>query len=85
VPKICEFYGVVIRMFYNEHGPPHFHADYGGARASVDFQGDVLRGELPRRALRLVREWTHLHQSDLVANWDLARSGRPLVPIEPLD
>ncbi len=85
MPKVCEFYGVVIRMFYNEHGPPHFHAEYGGAKASVDFLGYVLRGTLPPRALRLVREWTQLRHSDLAANWSLARAGRPLVPMEPLD
>jgi len=50
VPKVSEFYGVVIRMFYNEHGPPHFHAEYGGEKASIDFYGRVLRGSLSRRA-----------------------------------
>lgn len=85
VPKVCEFYGVVIRMFYNEHGPPHFHAEYGGFKASVDFRGNVLRGQLPRRALRLIREWSRLHGTDLATNWSLARAGRALVPIEPLE
>jgi len=85
MPKVCEFYGVVVHMFYNEHGPPHFHAEYGGARASIDFDGVLLRGELPPRALRLVREWTRLRGAELSKNWSLARAALPLVPIPPLE
>lgn len=85
MPKVSEFYGVVIRMFYNEHGPPHFHAEYGGKRASIGFAGELLRGDIPPRALRLVREWTRLRRSDLDANWALARAGEPLARIEPLE
>ena len=43
MPKICEFYGVTIRMYFNEHGPPHFHAHYGGSKAAISFDGRVLR------------------------------------------
>ena len=85
VPKVSEFYGVVIRMFFNDHEPPHFHAQYGGSRASVTFHGELLRGTLPPRAVRLVREWAQLHRSDLAANWTRARNGRPVAPIAPLE
>ena len=85
MPKICEFYGVVIRMYFNEHGPPHFHAEFGGTRAAVAFDGQVLRGRLPPRALRLVREWSRIRHAELAKNWALARNGLGLVQIEPLE
>ncbi|HVS10558.1 MAG TPA: DUF4160 domain-containing protein [Planctomycetota bacterium] len=85
MPKICEFYGVVIRMYHKEHGPPHFHADYGGSKASISLDGRILRGRLPPRALRLVREWTRVRSPELASNWSLARKGRRLVPIAPLE
>ena len=72
-------------MYHNEQGPPHFHAEYGGSRASISFDGRVLRGKLSPRALRLVREWTRLRRSELSKNWSLARKGRDLVQIAPLE
>lgn len=85
MPKISAFYGVVIRMHFNEHEPPHFHADYGGRTAAVSFDGHVLRGRLPPRAMRLVREWSRLRQAELVNSWALARKGLRLVAIAPLE
>jgi hypothetical protein len=85
MPKISEFYGVAIRMHFNEHGPPHFHAEYQGCRASIGFDGSLQQGSLPRRALWLVRAWARLHGSELMENWSLARKGRPLVEIPPLE
>ncbi len=85
MPKVSEFYGLVIRMYHNEHGPPHFHVECAGKKASITFDGRILRGELPPRALRLVREWTRIRGADLAKNWALARKGRELVPIAPLE
>ena len=85
VPRICAFHGVVIWMFYNEHGPPHFHAEHAGRRAAVDFDGNILAGNLSLRALRLVREWATIHAAELARNWVLARAGRPLARIPPLE
>jgi hypothetical protein len=68
-----------------EHGVPHFHARYGGQIAVFTVESrERLRGELPRRAERLVREWAELHRDELMRNWGQARAGRPLTPIEPL-
>ncbi len=85
MPRISEFYGAIIRMYHNDHGPPHFHVEYGGTKASISFEGRILRGRLPPRALRLVREWARLHGPDLAKNWALARKGLDLVPIAPLE
>jgi hypothetical protein len=64
LPRISEFYGIVIEMYFADHPPPHFHARYGGDEATIAIAtGDVLAGSLPRRALRLVREWLDAHRA----------------------
>lgn len=85
VPRISAFYGIVISMNWREHLPPHFHARYSGSRAAIALgSGEVLRGWLPGRALRLVREWAEVHQPELRANWARAQNELPLELIEPL-
>ncbi len=86
MPRISEFFGIVIRMFYNDHRPPHFHAEYGEHEALYEIETiEVLRGELPRRAHALVVEWITLHRAELMENWGRAREGLPLRSIEPLN
>lgn len=86
MPEISRFLGIVIRMFYDEHNPPHLHAEYSGNKALVDFYGNVLGGDLGSRvALRLVREWIDRHVADLEEDWELARSGKEMKKIAPLD
>jgi hypothetical protein len=86
VPRISAFYGIAIYMFWNEghHARPHFHARYAGHSASIAFDGQVIVGELPSRALTLVSEWAQLHSDELTENWDRARREEPLVEIDPL-
>lgn len=85
MPRISEFYGIVIWMYHDDHEPPHFHAEYGEhtVRISIDSLGP-MGGSLPRRALRLVRDWAQLHQDELMENWRRARTGLALDRIEPL-
>ncbi len=86
MPEISRFFGIVIRMYYDDHDPPHLHAEYQGNKAKLDFVGNVLRGDLgSRTALKLAREWIDLHAEELRTDWDLARSGAPLERIRPLD
>jgi Domain of unknown function (DUF4160) len=86
VPRISSFYGISIYMYWNEahHARPHFHARYGGQAASIDLDGNLMAGSLPRRALTLVAEWAHLHRLELEANWERARRDDELEPVEPL-
>lgn len=85
MPRISSFYGIVISMYFNDHSPPHFHATYGEREAQIALRTlEPIRGSLPDRALRLVRAWATRHEAELHANWERARSGVPLVPIEPL-
>jgi len=86
VPRISQFFGIVIVMFYDDHAPPHFHARYAEHEATVAIATlDLLEGYLPRRALGLVIEWATLHQRELMSDWDKARRGLPLDPIPPLE
>jgi hypothetical protein len=85
MPRISEFYGIVIAMYYAEHGIPHFHALYAGHDASIAIDTlEVLAGSLPDRALRLVKEWATLYRAELEADWLRARTGQPLERIPPL-
>jgi hypothetical protein len=85
VPRISAFYGIVIWMYFNDHNPPHFHATYSGAEVLMTIRDlAILRGMLPTRALGLVEEWAREHREDLLADWERARAGEPLLPIQPL-
>lgn len=72
MPILSKFYGITIRMYFqqSEHNPPHIHALYGDDIAAVEIQtGDILEGNLPPKALSMVREWTELHKNDLLKIW----------------
>ena len=74
MPELCRFYGIVIRMYFNDHGPPHFQALYGGQEALVEIDSlAVMQGQLPPRAHGLVVEWASLHQAELREAWQRAR------------
>ena len=85
MPEISRFLGIVIRMYYVEHGPPHEHAVYAGQEASVDIETLAVRGSLPQRALHHVLDWMKSNERELLENWERARHGEPLGPIEPLE
>jgi len=86
MPRISEFFGIVIKMYYNDHSPAHFHAEYGEFEAIYAIETiEVLRGELPRRAHAMVLEWTALRRIELRDNWEMARQGLPLSEVAPLD
>lgn len=85
MPTISVFFGIAIRMYFDEHGPPHFHAYYGGDEAAIAIETlAVTHGHLPRRALALVLEWAVEHRAELEENWRNAEEHKPLKPIEPL-
>jgi hypothetical protein len=85
MPEISRFLGIVIGMFYREHGPPHFHAAYGEFRITVELETGKVTGQFPRRALGLVQEWREKHREELLRDWELARQGKPLTRIAPLE
>lgn len=86
MPEISRFFGIIIRMFYDDHNPPHFHVEFQGNKAVLDFNGNVLKGNLKSKtATKLVREWIDLHQMELEEDWQLAQEGREIKKIDPLD
>jgi hypothetical protein len=86
MPVIATFFGIVIRMFYREHGVPHFHAEYQGQQATFTFDGDLLAGSLQSKtAARLIKEWSVARRPELDANWKRIKGGEPLERIAPLD
>jgi hypothetical protein len=86
MPEVTRFFGIVVRMYFNDHSPAHFHAEYGEYEALVEIETlSILRGDLPRRAMALVLEWAALHRQELRADWERARGGEPLESIAPLD
>ena len=85
MPEISRFYGIVIRMYFNDHAPSHFHAEYGEDEMLVRIDTlEVYAGALPARANGMVMEWAAAHQSELQAVWNLARAHQPLTRIAPL-
>ncbi len=85
MPTISIFFGIVIKMFFDDHNPPHFHAEYQGDMAVFDFRGNILRGNIQSRtAVRLIREWVDLHQAELEENWNEMQMGREFHKIPPL-
>lgn len=86
MPIISMFFGIVIRMFYNEHEPAHFHAEYQGQRGKFDLNGEMTVGNIHSlTALRLIREWATLHRREIQANWEKMKAGKPLEHIAPLE
>jgi hypothetical protein len=86
VPVISRFFGIVIRMYFFDHEPPHFHAAYGAAEARIRIDPvGLLAGSLPPRPLALVVEWASLHKEDLLDNWRRLHADEPPQQIEPLE
>jgi len=94
MPIISTFFGIVIRMFYKEHEPPHFHAEHQGQMAKhalseangCNFDGDIIAGYIRSRTARtLIRKWAVTHRSELESNWYKMKRGQTLDRIEPLE
>ena len=86
MPRISEFFGITIAMYYNDHAPPHFHAKYAEYEATVAIETlELVSGALPNRALGLVLEWAALHRRELRKNWEAARGGERLERIAGLE
>ena len=85
MPEISRFLGIVISIYYNEHNPPHFHAEYGEFQITVEIESGIVNGKFPRRALSAVLEWLVLHKEELMQDWELSLKGKPLNKIKPLE
>lgn len=85
MPVLSEFFGIKITMYYDDHNPPHFHAEYGSDKALIDIKSiRVLEGKLPSKQLKLVLAWAVIHQDELLNDWSLAMKFEELIKINPL-
>lgn len=86
MPVISAFFGIIIRMYYREHEPAHFHAEYQGQQGKFSLEGEIVAGSIrSKTARRLIREWASAHRTELRSNWASSRTGRPLERIAPLE
>jgi hypothetical protein len=85
VPTVSLFYGIKIGFQYDDHSPPHFHAEYAGDKAMINIlDATVMRSALPKRQLHLVLAWAELHRDELMQNWELSKAKQAPLKIEPL-
>ncbi len=85
MPEVSQFYGIRVMMYYDDHNPPHFHAEYSGQKAIVGIEdARCIKGSLPSKQLKLILAWCVLHQDELMQNWELAKLGKVLNSIPPL-
>lgn len=87
MPTISAFYGILISMYFEkdgQHHTPHFHARYGEYKAEVDFDGNILAGEMPPRQAAYIKAWAYIHQEELAMNWTLAEQDEKPFRIDPL-
>ena len=85
MPEVSRFYGIIIRIYFADHNPPHFHAYYGDESAEIDINRlTLLAGQMPPRAQAMVLEWAALHQTELLAEFLAAQQSQPIHKIDPL-
>jgi hypothetical protein len=85
MPEICRFYGIIIKMYFDDHLPPHFHAEYGDDEILLNIETlSIVAGRLPHRAMGLVREWALLHRDELKEAWEKAKNLEQPRRIDPL-
>ncbi len=86
MPILSTFLGMVIKIFHNDHNPPHIHVEYAEFKAQVEIAtGRVISGKLPPRSARALNEWRKLHLKELHQAWETAHAGKMPKKIEPLE
>jgi hypothetical protein len=85
VPEVSRFFGIVVAMYFAEHGPPHFHVAHNGQHATVEINSGLVHGTLAPRSRSMVLEWLGLHRRELMENWQRARRRERVLPIPPLE
>lgn len=86
MPTICVFYGISIRMYYDDHNPLHFHVFYNNYAAKIAIQtGEIIAGSIPKRVCAMAREWSALNKEHLLDNWSRCVRHEPLMLLKPLE
>ncbi|HHH54835.1 MAG TPA: DUF4160 domain-containing protein, partial [Bacteroidetes bacterium] len=71
MPEISRFYGIIVFMFYEDHNPPHIHVKYQEYKAIIELKNGIIKGKMPRIALKLIFQWIDLHRDEIIDNWEL--------------
>ena len=85
MPEISRFYGILIKMYFNEHNPPHFHAEYQDYKITISIKEGIVEGQMPKRALKLIFEWFEIHKEELLENWNSIEKTGVFSKIKPLN
>jgi hypothetical protein len=86
MPQICYFYGITVYIQFLDHNPPHIHVIYQSCKAQYSIlEAKLLRGQMPVKANQLICEWIKLRQKELMIDWDLAKEGKPVYSVSPLE
>lgn len=70
MPEISRFYGIIVKMYFNEHNPPHFHLEYQGFKAKMEIDSGRLEGTMPKTAISLTLQWLDEPRQELLENWE---------------
>ena len=82
MPEVTRFYGIIIKVFFGDHPPPHFHAIYGEYNALISIESlEIIEGDLPNRAQKMVIDWAQMYQKDLLKMWE-TQEFRKLPPLK---
>lgn len=85
MPVISCFLGIIIKMYFGDHLPKHFHVEYNEYEAMIDIESfEVIKGKVPQKVLSLVKEWADLHKEELLENWQKASKHQPVKKIKGL-
>ncbi len=88
MPIISSFYGIIIRMYFNDseqHHKPHFHASYSGEKAVFDLDGNLIVGSFPLKQTKYVVAWADIHKEELEALWEIMQNDSDYFKIKGLD
>ena len=70
MPIVAQFFGISIKIFFNDHLPPHFHAIYAEYNGLFHIETlEMIEGDMPGRAISLIREWATEHKAELLQMW----------------
>lgn len=84
MPRLSEFFGIIIYIRFLDHNPPHFHAEYQNDKVTIEIENGKVKGEMSERALRLILEWLGIHRDEIKQAWYKAANGDDPGTIEPL-
>ena len=86
MPTISIFFGIVVQMYWRDHPPPHFHAYYQGGEGLFSIEsGELIAGQLPPAARRILKDWALSHRAELLTNWERCRNRMPVNAVPGAD